>query len=860
MSKVGLIPVQRTVIRNGKSFLTTVYIKSKHENKVDHTKNIQIPSWSFSTGVDLKTELDRINSLSDRSERHIMKEHLMEHIENNMKVTWDKVPDNEERAFVRNNMRAFSAAKKHLLANPVVVATPKPQAQAQPKQVTVVAKQPGSSFIMDRDTSKKLARDFRDKNGMDKVVPMLKSAGITWDEVPEVGPNNMRALRALASFIRKGGELGDGQIKVQPQLVINNPNAPLNEPPKSKYEKGTIQHDYELAKSRHKYIGLATGVMPVDDQTADYLETLIKEGKFGFLSMGAGQDYGIPAKMDNFIDRRIVTPLKDGDYDGFSRSITSWSVDKDYIRALFRGTPYESEYKQYVSNFKEFNEKYRSVFSYSDGVGGVEHSTNYMKALGEVEKDWAAKTGEQLLESLADKLKDATSLNESSVNELWDKFGLDDSLSQGQHNGKAPIIDLLIETGSSSHSSNQMIRGATNRMTNGKTNNPADIKVGIANGTMNKQNYLFWLGEEIKNSVNMRGTSDKVLDNIAGNWRLDNVRFARNYVSSEHSHYNRFNEEEFFKKGNEILSDLAPLSTPEAEHVAINIAIRDNLQDFHVSNRNIALPKYTPLSKEDWEDSRNVENTIKVHIGSLRKKTDKAKEKYIQQFKADKTIIDYAEAMKKGVSHDKLTYPDADDIKDIVKTTLMAAPESEVKSVTSKIEATHDKSNHNSFKTVIHGVYRVKRIASEEKFQAINDDINNTGFYYHGTSFDTAQKILGQSGTFKVFGAKDRGNIKSGSMLGYGIYLASQSSKSMQYVGNGFRSGSRGVLMLCKASLGNAVHTTDRGSQYNQPIMARATTDSVWMDKPHVINPEWAVKRAEQAVPRLWIDAERVSR
>jgi dipicolinate synthase subunit B len=126
------------------------------------------------------------------------------------------------------------------------------------------------------------------------------------------------------------------------------------------------------------------------------------------------------------------------------------------------------------------------------------------------------------------------------------------------------------------------------------------------------------------------------------------------------------------------------------------------------------------------------------------------------------------------------------------------------------------------------------------------------------TSFDTAQKVLGASGGFKVFTAKDQGKIKAGSMLGYGIYLASESSKSMQYVGNGFRSGSRGVLMVCKASLGKVVQTRLRGCHHNQPIMARPDTDSVFMDRPDVINPEWAVKRAEQAVPRLWIDAERV--
>jgi len=108
----------------------------------------------------------------------------------------------------------------------------------------------------------------------------------------------------------------------------------------------------------------------------------------------------------------------------------------------------------------------------------------------------------------------------------------------------------------------------------------------------------------------------------------------------------------------------------------------------------------------------------------------------------------------------------------------------------------------------VHGIYRVKRIDSEDKFQKINDKIDNFGFYYHGTSFNTSQKILGQTGGFKVFKSQDSDKIKSDSMLGYG--------------------------------------------------MNQKDTDTVFVDRPDVLNPEWVVKRAEQDVPRLLIDAERI--
>jgi hypothetical protein len=381
---------------------------------------------------------------------------------------------------------------------------------------------------------------------------------------------------------------------------------------------------------------------------------------------------------------------------------------------------------------------------------------------------------------------------------------------------------------------------------------------GISAGTIKKSEIIAELGKQISDIRGMSGSSDTVLKGITG-WRVDEVDFLKQYAKDAVNSNTTLDSDELKRDKNEILSDMAALKTPEADHIAANIVFRTGLHDFFDSNRSVKPPeKYEPISMDDYSSSRSLTSIVKVHIGAMRTKTDKARQKYLDEYK-NKATIDFTGAWKQGADPNKLTFPDADKIKDIVKTTLQTAPDDEAKSVASKIAQSHDKSNHGSFTTKVHGVYRVKRIASEEKFQKINQDINNTGFYYHGTSFDTAQKILGQTGGFKVFNAAS-GNIKAGSMLGYGIYLARESSKSMQYVGNGFRNGSRGVLFVCKASLGKVVQSSARGFHANQPIMDRKDTDTVFMDRPHVINPEWAVKRAEQAVPRLWVDAERVQK
>lgn len=882
MVKAGLIPVQRTVVRDGKMFQTTVYVKARHENKVDKTKNVQVPDWKFSSVQDFQDEVKRISELRDRSERAVLKESLMDHIETKMGVKWAKLGPNEDRAFVRNTMRAFSAAKKHLQTAAPQAVTPTPAPTPAAPTATpaapspsasnagfAVSKQPGKDYIMPKDDSKKLARAFRDEQGgFEKLLPIMKGAGITWNEVPDVGPNNMRALRALASFMRKGGELQKTQAQPanQQQLVVNNPNQPLVPEKKSKYEKGTIQHDYELAKARHKLIGLASGVMPVDDKTADYLEGLIKDGKFGLIGDGsAGETYGLPAKLNDAVDRIVRDASSKNERNHLISDVSDYTIRGAERLGLFEGTPYKAEFETFKKNHEEFNNKWGVKYPYTSGVGLAERSMNYVDELDKTMPDWRGKNCRAFIETLGQRLSNASTMSDAEVNKLWDDLDFEQAITSTSSGLPDPMIETLINTASRNGLSSvnlALVTATLAGMPRGSGTPTLSVsRQAYQNGQVSKKSILSALGKNLYDSAGMKTNANQtVMERIDGSWDLGSVNYAVNAIGDAHQKGKPFDSKAFKKEAKEILSDLAPLKTPEAHHISFNIALAFNIERFFDRQRSMKGPaKYVPMTPEEVYGD-NLEKAMKVHVGAMRKATDKQKETYRAKYKDSKSLVNYAAQLKNGADPTKLEFPDAEKVKDVIKTTLMAAPDDEAQKVAARVAQTHDNRGHKDFKTVVHGVYRVKRIASEEKFQKINDDINNTGFYYHGTSFGTAQKILGETGGFKVFTPKDKGMIKAGSMLGYGIYLASQSSKSMQYVGDGFRAGSRGVLFVCKASIGNAVHTTGRGAHINQPIMNDPKTDSVWMDKPHVVNPEWAVKRAEQAVPRLWIDAERVNK
>jgi len=902
--KNGLVPIKRLVVRNGKTFQQTVYVKPKHADKVDHSKHVEIPSWNFKNSKDFDDELKRINKIADRSERKILKEHLLEHVEHELGLDYGKVPNTEKNAFARNCLKAFSLAKKHLENNPQKPKPKAPEPPSQPSQpvgnqggkvALTVTKQPNagkSDYIMERPASKELAKKVANEIGDANLIESLKSVGITWNEVPEAGPNRMRALRALASFIRRGGELGVGKVQEKekekeqeeaPKLVIEDKDKPLNK--ESAYEKDSIQYDYEKAPFHHKLIGLATGILPTDEKTANYLEKLVKSGKMG-VNVGEQVPYdvndansykehidvGLPKALDDELTK-FSTNAESG---VFNSAPAQYIMDKE--GKMFEGTEYEAKYKEVKNIYYKINKKH-NMHTAREGTAPIEACLKILDVLDSFSPSWEKESGVQLYENIANTLTNASSKEE--VNKLWDALDVEKWLTKDVlvndvvevHSTGANLLAFASTNSSPYHFITKIVE-KVDPSSKGKINH-ADFAQKVKAGEISKKDVLDAIASQLNKEKTFLASTAPMGKKIEDTWHNGGVGHFKSAIKN-----GEIDKAKFKKDMNETLADFAELSTPEAQHILFNIHFSHRISMFKHAKKSVKMPAVmSPIGIEELNSNKTLEAIVKIHTGAVRKSSEKAKAKFLKDnaevgIKKEKEAVStldstlfankVMEALNSGKSIadiSKFDLPGADVINTAIKSSLASVSEQEAKKVEEKIQESHS-SVHYEFKQKVHGVYRIKRNASEEAYQNwkgsadTNDGKGETGFYYHGTSFGTAQKVLGESGGFKVF--KGGSKIKVGSMLGYGVYLAKHSSKSSLYVGDGYMSGNRGVMFLCKASLGNTVTTSKKGLEHNQPYMDKPDVDTVFMDKPHVLNPEWAVKRAEQAVPRLWIDVERV--
>lgn len=188
------------------------------------------------------------------------------------------------------------------------------------------------------------------------------------------------------------------------------------------------------------------------------------------------------------------------------------------------------------------------------------------------------------------------------------------------------------------------------------------------------------------------------------------------------------------------------------------------------------------------------------------------------------------------------------------------------KELEEKILKDFDDNSHH-FKYKINGIYEVKNLDLEEKYNSILEERKSTkavtkiqggkncykDTFYHGTSYGSLEKILGISGKFKT--PKDE-EVVTGSMLGLGVYLADKSSKSMQYCGEGYaRRGKRsGALLICEASLGASSSKNNKAIRINK----NNGRDTVFAQAGDwgLLNNEWCVPNDDAVLPKYVIDIE----
>jgi hypothetical protein len=169
--------------------------------------------------------------------------------------------------------------------------------------------------------------------------------------------------------------------------------------------------------------------------------------------------------------------------------------------------------------------------------------------------------------------------------------------------------------------------------------------------------------------------------------------------------------------------------------------------------------------------------------------------------------------------------------------------------VTGRVQDTWDRENHATFSADVNGVYRIhtqSRVVNGYQ-KAYDSRDNESTDLYHGTDYEGAVGI--STGGYKV-----PKTAKIGRMMGDGTYLAANSSKSVQYVGDRFgRGGATGVLLVNRAAMGT-VGEFDRS--YG---MVFTDTDTVHAAKGAfgLVNEEWCVRDPKAVMPDYWVDVTR---
>lgn len=189
------------------------------------------------------------------------------------------------------------------------------------------------------------------------------------------------------------------------------------------------------------------------------------------------------------------------------------------------------------------------------------------------------------------------------------------------------------------------------------------------------------------------------------------------------------------------------------------------------------------------------------------------------------------------------------------KCSLARVPQVQQNELFHKVKMDWDQVVHGRSSADLYGAYEIKNLELENDFKKAAETVKpEPEQYYHGTSFGATAGILGQSGRFRV--PKDRSQVVTGAMLGYGVYLAKKSSKSAQYLSsyNYSRHGA-GTLFLCDVIMGQKV-------QYgtNMWMYSDADTVEALSKNTRLANDEWCVRKEEYVLPRYLINMANKSR
>lgn len=844
--KKGLIPVKRMVVRGGKTYLTTVYVRPEQETKSQQNKNIEIPDWFFKTSAEFDAESKRIAKIKDPVEKRVLREQLMKDLKA-FGIAWKE--DNGTKADAVNWMRCAMATKKFLDSGKEI--------KLGAKSETVL----GTGKPMKKEDARKAISDLRKEIGTEKMIELAKDNGISWKENPNHLANNyMRCAMALRQHLENGGVLTQGSKQEEPKKAQKPVKEKETKAPKEKEPPSdTIEYDYYHASPRGKIIAHLTGIIPTDKESEDYMYERLKNGDFDV----AEQNIKIPAKVRQTIDDFIVG-VKYSGIARYQRRLKVSILRNNEADEMFKGHPREQDYLEFKKLRIEFDDKYGKSIYYRGAreiVNVISIMETFRLLRNELQKDINTVTKPEALTKLGELLQG------NKADEVWEKMNVQDWLTEESTTSRTSAHQLLdiLGKGMAWNASAVKRRFAQRLRQEYPELDGLSMTTMFENDLQITREGLDYNGRKIvvPKKEMMRILGETIVDQakdrnfVPENDTVNNEIWFHNQVLSNFASQHKFNPDkiniaQIINYANRCANDYNKVTDPKFDWVERNLIIFDNVKkesEQYVSE----FKAWKPLSEEDIYANglSALSANIKKHAHLMRLSEKRRERETKNRLHDSQYLLGLLENGKNEEIEE--TVPSLKEVKGKLKASVETVKGAEKKDIEKRIHESHDTANHR-FKTKVNNVFRIKKLPIEEKFRQIDQERDNTGFYYHGTSYRSSQLIVGKSGQFKV-----TRQVNAGRMLGDGVYLASESSKSVQYASRSYgRNNASGVLFICEASLGKVKASKYKDETYNRKLLNKdPETDTLFMDRPYVLNPEWAVKQAEAVIPRYWIDVER---
>ena len=847
IDKTKLVQVQRTVSRQGKTFLQNFWVKPSQVKSTDRViggqQNLLPASGSVPTpapGAFDKAYFDTL--VSDKSK-------ALEYLKS-CGITW-----NEHNHAGINWMRAMQAVKA-TSSKTAIQPTSQSQSTAQstPSQATVTIDQSTLDELKQYKTGKEKVAFLKEKLGQDGCLQFAKQQGVKWDEHTHKGINIMRMSMALQKHLDSNGSISVPQpeqpkekrepkeepmtlqdlIKDVSKPKVSKPKKPkiakdilegITQGTKTEYEKAHFGDSISKASPENLRNYRTLGMCAGDKESEAYLADLYKK-YVQAITLGNPQEDSIRQKLQGVVNKSVVDVVK--------KSLAN--IRKRVGTKVIQANILEP----WVDPNASLSDGDKKDTKVAPSASAGNRRNQIQK-----EKDYS----HSLMHRVLDKFK-----NSSEYGQLAEEY--DDLLSQ---------FEQLTR-------SNEFFQCASR----GYNENNKVLKT--------PKDYEEFAISEIESQISKKkanlGDIQQTVADYSPGGAKDYTKETWSYAAERKKDY----LEKAPKRIKELSKEIAELESLKSKVDGNKLAeanqIRKQLFDSKFTDLNANLYHYKQmaqqlsyqyeikkdfvfdypiLSKTDIDKLETSDTDCVTQLAlcagmfkpSLTRTGKSAKDVLLDKYKERQAMLKiYGGATQ--VSGNP-TYAEDNEVRCKVS---KASPQ-KAQEIIKQIAANWDNQAHGNMKYKIKGVFEVSGLAVEEQFNQIKAKnqahVNEfsggkncaSDFFYHGTGSMATSLILGHSGQFKV------GKAKVGRMLGDGIYLADKSSKSAQYL-NDFKfsmHNSQGSLMVVEASLGRTVTGFRNRHKPGDSVYAGGPTDGL-------LNKEWCVRDPQAVMPRYLVQIE----